>query len=71
MSEKHIPSAASVSRRKFLMQSSAAAAAIAFPMIAPRSALAATVINMLAWYGHGEPDVVGEFEAMHNVKFKP
>ena len=71
MIEKHIPSASSVSRRKFLMQSSAAAAAIAFPMIAPRSALAATEINMLAWYGHGEPDVVGEFEAMHNVKFKP
>ena len=28
-------------------------------------------INMLAWYGHGEPDVVGEFEAANNVKFKP
>jgi hypothetical protein len=28
-------------------------------------------INMLAWYGHGEPDIVGEFEAANNVKFKP
>ena len=28
-------------------------------------------INMLAWYGHGEPDVVSEFEAANNVKFKP
>jgi spermidine/putrescine transport system substrate-binding protein len=26
-------------------------------------------INMLAWYGHGEPDMVEEFEALHNVKF--
>jgi spermidine/putrescine transport system substrate-binding protein len=26
-------------------------------------------INMLAWYGHGEPDIVEEFEALHNVKF--
>ena len=28
-------------------------------------------INMLAWYGHGEPDIVSEFEAANNVKFKP
>ena len=26
---------------------------------------------MLAWYGHGEPDIVAEFEAANNVKFKP
>ncbi len=26
-------------------------------------------INMLAWYGHGEPDMVEEFEAENNVKF--
>ena len=26
---------------------------------------------MLAWYGHAEPDVVAEFEAENNVKFKP
>lgn len=30
-----------------------------------------TEINMLAWYGHGESDVVAEFEAANNVKFKP
>lgn len=30
-----------------------------------------TEINMLAWYGHGEPDMVEEFEAENNVKFKP
>ena len=28
-------------------------------------------INMLAWYGHAEPDVVAEFEAANNVKFVP
>lgn len=28
-------------------------------------------INMLAWYGHGEPDIVGEFEEANNVKFVP
>ncbi|MFK7746582.1 MAG: spermidine/putrescine ABC transporter substrate-binding protein [Roseobacter sp.] len=30
-----------------------------------------TEINMLAWYGHGEPDMVAEFEAANNVKFVP
>src|SRR3546814_12785445 len=28
-------------------------------------------LTMLAWYGHAEPDVVSEFEAANNVKFKP
>ena len=32
---------------------------------------APTEINMLAWYGHGEPDVVAEYEEANNVKFKP
>ena len=26
---------------------------------------------MLAWYGHAEPDIVGEFEEANNVKFVP
>ena len=26
---------------------------------------------MLAWYGHGEPDMVAEFEEANNVKFVP
>jgi len=30
-----------------------------------------TTINMLAWYGHAEPDMVSEFEAENNVKFVP
>jgi len=37
-----------------------------------RMAFAAPVeLTMLAWYGHAEPDVVAEFEAENNVKFKP
>lgn len=30
-----------------------------------------TEINVLAWYGHAEPDMVAEFEAANNVKFVP
>ncbi|UUZ76967.1 hypothetical protein LP414_06110 [Polaromonas sp. P1(28)-13] len=30
-----------------------------------------TTLNMLAWYGHGEPDIVAEFEAQNNCKIKP
>ncbi len=61
------------SRRKLIKLSGVAATAMAFPMImTSRKALAApTELNMLAWYGHGEQDVVSEFEALHNVKFKP
>ena len=36
-----------------------------------RAWAATTEINMLAWYGHGEPDVVAEYEAANNVKFVP
>lgn len=44
------------------------AAGIGMPFI--RSAKAApTEINMLAWYGHGESDVVGAYEEANNVKF--
>ncbi|MGI9304589.1 MAG: ABC transporter substrate-binding protein [Gammaproteobacteria bacterium] len=60
-------------RRKFLKQSSSIAAIVAAPMIltSRKSAAHATELNMLAWYGHGEPDIVEEFEARNNVKFKP
>lgn len=30
-----------------------------------------TKINVLAWYGHAEPDMVAEFEAANNVQFVP
>ncbi len=60
-------------RRHFIKATAAAAGAVAAPMIlTPRKSWAAPVeINMLAWYGHGEPDMVEEFEARNNVKFKP
>lgn len=47
-------------------------AMLAMPMLS-RRAMAAdpTELNMLAWYGHAEPDVVAEFEAANNVKFIP
>ena len=62
-----------LSRRTFVKTSGAIAAASAAPLVfTSRKALAEpTEINMLAWYGHAEPDIVEEFEQMHNVKFKP
>lgn len=67
------PALHSISRRQFMQRSSSVAAAAAFPMIitSNKSLAAPTELNMLAWYGHGEQDVVAEFEAMHNVKFRP
>ena len=54
------------SRRELLKYT--VAAGIGMPFI--RSAKAApTEINMLAWYGHGEADVVGAYEEANNVKF--
>ncbi len=46
------------------------AAVLTTPFVS-RAWAATTEINMLAWYGHGEPDVVGEYEAANNVKFVP
>ncbi|MXX17265.1 MAG: spermidine/putrescine ABC transporter substrate-binding protein [Gammaproteobacteria bacterium] len=71
MSDKH--KSESISRRDFVVLSGGVASAMAFPAIlTSRKALAdPTELNLLAWYGHGEPDVVSEFEATHNVKFKP
>jgi len=58
----------SPSRRKILKYG--AALGVSVPYIKSVNA-APTEINMLAWYGHGEPDMVAEFEAANNVKFKP
>ena len=70
---KKIPEAVNLSRRRFMQSTGSIAAATAFPMIitSNKSLAAPTELNMLAWYGHGEQDVVAEFEAMHNVKFRP
>lgn len=58
------------SRREVLKYGLAAGSALSMPYVS--RAWADTVeLNMLAWYGHGEPDVVAEFEAANNVKFKP
>ncbi len=46
------------------------AAVLTTPFVS-RAWAATTEINMLAWYGHGEPDVVAEYEATNNVKFVP
>ena len=62
-----------LSRRKILQGAGAAstATALGIPLIlVPPKAQAATELNMIAWYGHGEPDMVEAFEAKHNVKIK-
>jgi len=55
-------------RREILKISGAAA--LSMPFVS-RAWAQVTEINMLAWYGHGEPDMVADFEAANNVKFKP
>jgi spermidine/putrescine transport system substrate-binding protein len=56
--------------RREILKYGAASGALAMPFVS-RAWAQATEINMLAWYGHGEPDMVGAFEAANNVKFKP
>ncbi len=63
MSEK-----VNLTRRKVLMATGATA--LSAPFVG-RAWASTTEINMLAWYGHGEPDIVGAFEEANNVKFKP
>ena len=61
------PALVSPSRRDILKYG-ATAVALSAPFV-NRAMAAPTEINMLAWYGHGEPDIVGEFEEANNVKF--
>lgn len=58
----------SLNRRQLLK--AGGAAVLTTPFVS-RAWAATTEINMLAWYGHGEPDVVAEYEAANNVKFVP
>lgn len=58
-----------LSRRRLL--TGAAGLALSTPMINRAWAADPVQINMLAWYGHAEPDMVEEFEAENNVKFVP
>ena len=48
----------------------AGSSALAMPFI-NRAWASATEVTMLAWYGHGEKDIVGAFEEANNVKFVP
>ena len=61
-------------RRKFLSTTGAAvvipAVSAGFFMGGAARAQSPVTINMLAWYGHAEPDVVAEFEAQNNCKIK-
>ncbi len=57
-----------MSRRQLIK--AGGAAVLTTPFVS-RAWAATTEINMLAWYGHGEPDVVAEYEAANNVKFVP
>ncbi|RKF17143.1 spermidine/putrescine ABC transporter substrate-binding protein [Roseovarius spongiae] len=57
------------SRRRLLTMT--AGAALATPFLSIRAAAQTTNLSMLAWYGHAEPDIVGEFEEENNVKFTP
>ena len=63
------------SRRKFLVNTGTAIAVPAVPASffigGSARAQAPATLNMLAWYGHAEPDVVAEFEAQNNCKIKP
>ena len=57
-------------RRKFLKGAVATGATLFAPYI--HTARADTIeLNILSWYGLAEPDMVEEFEAANNVKFKP
>ena len=61
-----------IARRQFLQGVGGATLALAAPMlITTRKARAAEELTMLAWYGHGEPDIVAAFESAHNVKIRP
>ncbi|MDG1431574.1 MAG: spermidine/putrescine ABC transporter substrate-binding protein, partial [Paracoccaceae bacterium] len=52
-----------LSRRQLLK--AGGAAVLTTPFVS-RAWAATTEINMLAWYGHGEPDMVAEYEAANN-----
>jgi len=60
-----------LTRRTMLKGAAATGAVLATPNLNRAWAADPVEINMLAWYGHGEPDMVEEFEANNNVKFKP
>ena len=58
-------------RRKVLQVAGAATATTLFTPFVHRAWADTVELNMLSWYGLAEPDMVEEFEAANNVKFKP
>jgi spermidine/putrescine transport system substrate-binding protein len=56
--------------RRDILKYGVAASTLPMPFVS-RAWAQAVELNILAWYGHGEPDVVGEFAAANNVVFKP
>ena len=58
-------------RRKVLQVAGAATATTLFTPFVHRAWADTVELNMLSWYGLAEPDMVEEFEAQNNVKFKP
>lgn len=68
----NLSSSRRVSRRGLLRGGAVLGSGMLATPYLSRLAFAAPVeLTMLAWYGHAEPDVVSEFEAENNVKFKP
>ncbi|KRC12414.1 ABC transporter substrate-binding protein [Hydrogenophaga sp. Root209] len=65
------PPGTTPTRRRFLQQS--AALGMSFPLLSPsaRASDSPRELTMLAWQGHAEKDVVGEFEQQHNVRIRP
>lgn len=63
------PKLKSPTRRQLLQMTGGAA--LAMPFLSIRAAAQTVNLSMLAWYGHAEPDIVGEFEEANNVKFTP
>ncbi len=58
-------------RRRFLRNTVTGIAVAAFPTVLTTSKVhAAETMTLLAWYGNGEPDVVGAFEEANNVKIE-
>lgn len=69
MKPKHMKSSPLTPTRRDLLRIGGGIA-LSAPFVG-RAWASTTEINMLAWYGHGEPDMVGAFEEANNVKFVP
>ena len=70
---RQVDKASMATTRRELLRLGAASglATLAMPYVSRRASAEPVELTMLAWYGHAEPDVVAEFEAKNNVKFKP